>query len=75
MKSILEFTLPADEADFRLAQMGPELHSLLSELDSVLRGWLKHGHSFESADEALEAVRDLIQSGREDLSINFESIP
>lgn len=39
-----------------------EFHSFLSDLDNQLRSWLKHGHNFLSADEALSSVRQMLNT-------------
>lgn len=76
MKAILEFDLPGDQAEFNLAQLGSELHTLVFDmLNGDLRNWLKYGHKFATADEALEKVREVLVEKINSLSIDFDSIP
>lgn len=57
---MLVFKLPENEEEHLLAVNGARYHSALWNIDQQCRSWLKHGHSFESAEQALEAVRRLI---------------
>lgn len=57
MKAILEFNLPEDAREHNLAARAGNMYSSLWELDQWLRGKIKYGHDFKSADEALEASR------------------
>jgi hypothetical protein len=57
---MLVFRLPENEEEHRLAVNGGRYHATLWHIDEQCRSWLKHGHSFKSAGEALEAVRRLI---------------
>jgi hypothetical protein len=54
---ILKFTLPEEQAEAKLAQTGPGLFGVVWDLDQQLRSWLKHGHQFKTATEALENAR------------------
>ena len=60
MKGILEFTLPEEVDAFKLAQRGSAYFSFLFDLDQKLRGWLKYGHEFKTADEVMEKIREMI---------------
>ena len=59
MKGILEFDLPADEAEMRYAQSGLDALLVLNDLDQECRSRLKHGAgAFADLDEkTIEAVR------------------
>ena len=57
MKAILEFTLPDEQTEHYNAINGSTFKYCLQELDGELRNWLKYGHTFEDADDALGAVR------------------
>lgn len=57
MKATLEFTLPDEQAEHYNAINGSTFRYCLQELEGELRNWLKHGNSFEDADDALAAVR------------------
>lgn len=55
---ILKFKLPEEENEFRVAQQGRDLLSFIWEFSQQLRSWDKHGHSFKTADEAIDGVRE-----------------
>ena len=57
MKAILEFNLPEEQEAHYEAVNGSAFRYCLQELDEELRVWLKYGHEFKSAGEALEAAR------------------
>lgn len=57
-KAILKFKLPEEENEFKVAQQGRDLLSFVCEFNQQLRSWTKHGHSFETANDALHGVRD-----------------
>ncbi len=56
-KAILEFQLPEENNEFKLAQRGSDYWTALWDIDQDLRGWLKHGHEFKSAGELMEHLR------------------
>jgi len=58
MKAILEFNLPEEQEAHYEAVNGSAFSYCLQELDGELRSWLKNGHSFTSAEDALKRVRD-----------------
>ena len=57
MKATLEFNLPEEQTEHYNAINGSTFRYCLQELDGELRNWLKHGHVFEDAGDALVAVR------------------
>ena len=57
MQAVLKFDLPDDREEFDLASHAVDWYSVVSSLDETLRSWIKYGHEFKSADEALEAAR------------------
>lgn len=61
MKATLEFNLPKEQHEFRVASRAGEMASDLSDLDMQLKGWLKHGHSFKDVDSAFQYIRDTIR--------------
>jgi hypothetical protein len=75
MKATLEFDLPEDNCEFRLASRGMDWALVVHEIVNVrLRAWLKYGHEFKTADEALEAVRDLVFSEIEARGVSLDDI-
>lgn len=71
MKAILEFNLPEEYYEHKSALQGANLRLIISNLDNMLRGYLKHGHSFKNADEALESIRANLHEDLEDHNINI----
>jgi len=57
MKAKLEFNLPEDKDDFKLAQRGADYFRFLWDLDQEIRDWLEHGHNFRTPNEVMEAIR------------------
>lgn len=60
MKVTLEFNLPEEQKEFEAASHGVDYLGLLQGLDNDLHGWAKHGHSFATADDAIEEIRNRI---------------
>lgn len=58
MKGILEFNLPEEEYEFQIASKANNAHWALRSIDERLRTWLKHGHQFKDADDAVRGIRD-----------------
>lgn len=57
MRATIEFSLPEEEEVHRHALRGVDYHGTLWDVDQRLRDWLKYGHEFKSADEALGEAR------------------
>ena len=55
MKSVLSFTLPEEDPEFKVAYYGPEMHLAISELVADLKSWRKH----DSFPEQLNSREDL----------------
>lgn len=66
MKATLEFNLPEDSRDFDNAINAPKFSYVIGNLSNELRSYIKYGHKFENADEALQAI----QSSLNELMIN-----
>lgn len=65
MKAILEFNLPEDQADHKLAISAIQLSSILYAIDQQARNWLKYGgNPYKEPDEVLEWVRREIDEVR-----------
>jgi hypothetical protein len=56
-KLTIEFNLPEEQDEYELAHNASKMYDTLFGFSEDLRMWLKHGHEFKTADEALEAVR------------------
>lgn len=75
MKAHVEFALPEDDFEFRASLQAKEWIFTAHDLDEQLRSWLKHGHKFSDADEALEAARQMLYDTMEmrGISLNILS--
>lgn len=60
MKAILEFNLPEDQRSFEMANQAPDMVSAIGHFEDTLRSYIKYGHNFKTANEALEAIRTLL---------------
>jgi hypothetical protein len=60
MKAKLEYNLPEDQSLFDAACKATDLRSAVSDFDNELRDWIKHGHNFKTADEALDKARETL---------------
>ena len=60
MKAILEFNLPEDQRAFEMANQAPDMVSAIGHFEDTLRSYIKYGHNFKTANEALEAIRTLL---------------
>lgn len=62
MTATLTFTVPDEEDAFKTAASAGAWRCSLEDLDNWLRGKLKHGHEFKTADDALDAARKELYS-------------
>ena len=60
MKAILEFNLPEDQRQFEMANQAADMVAAIGHFEDRLRSYIKYGHEFKSANEALESIRDLL---------------
>jgi len=74
MQAILKFDLPEDQDEFTSASHGMDYALTCWDLDQKLRGWLKYGHKFESADDALETIREDLRDIMYEHGINLDMI-
>ena len=67
-KVTIEFNLPEESQDLKLAQRGKDYFCIIFETLQEIRSYLKHGHQFQNADEALEKIREsLLEAQIEDI--------
>lgn len=57
MKAIFEFDLPEQQNEYEQMSKAQDYHLALWDISTQLRSWQKYGHSFKSADDALEQIR------------------
>jgi len=60
MEATLKFNLPEEQGEFEAASHGIDYQILLQGLDNDMRGWLKYGHSFATADDAIAKIRGML---------------
>jgi hypothetical protein len=78
-KAILEFQLPEEQEAHEDALNGTLWHSVVGDLDDILRSWIKHGlpegrtietslgrEHPEAPDEWMQAVRDALREAIDD---------
>ncbi len=71
MKAVLEFVLPEEFDAHRDAVNGCALSAVIIALDKQCREWLKWGHSMESPDKVIQAVRDLLREELADRDLDW----
>jgi hypothetical protein len=59
-KVTLEFDLPEEQSDLTLALDGPEWSGVYDDIRQYVRVSYKYGHSYTSADEAIDAIYSFI---------------
>ncbi len=74
MKGILEYNLPDEQCEFHIACTGMDWALCLDDLDKQLRSWLKYSNEFQSANEALEAVRQELHDILECRNLRLEML-
>ena len=75
MKAKLEFNLPEDQEEFRLANEGQAWANLVFDLDGLLRDSIKYDTEFKGSSkvdhDTLQIVRDEIRILMDESSLNF----
>ena len=75
MKARLEFNLPEDQEEFRLANEGQTWANLVFDLDGLLRDSIKYDTEFKGSNkvdyDTLQIVRDEIRTLMDESSLNF----
>ncbi len=66
MEATFKFTLPEEETEYKMHVNGAMYNSILIEIKSKLRTCLKYGHTYQTADEALDDIRDFIYELEQD---------
>ena len=74
MKATLEFNLPEDQDEFKLASDGGKWHLVAWDMDQYLRGVLKYGNEYKDADEALEKARDRLHELMDGHSVSLYDV-
>ena len=73
MKAILEFSLPNDKWEFKMANESAAMHSVLWDMDQWLRGKTKYAPDDMSEDtyNAFEACRESLHDFINENNINL----
>lgn len=71
MKAILEFNLPEENYQHKAALQAADMKLIIYTLDNMLRGYLKYGHDFKTANEAIETVRKNLNEDLENYNISL----
>jgi len=71
MKAILEFNLPEESTEHQDAIDAGKIKSVLCEMDKILKNYLKYGHEFKKATEAIEEIRMTLNESLKDNEINI----
>jgi hypothetical protein len=67
----LEFNLPEEEDQHRVALHGHAWRCVSEKMDEWLRGKIKYGHDFKDADEALYGARAALHTAIRDEGVNL----
>ena len=60
MKATLEFNLPEEEREYRIANQSADMYAVICHLAERLRSYRKHGNHFENVSEALDAIHTIL---------------
>jgi hypothetical protein len=74
MKATLEFELPEDQDNYMAASHGIDYALVCWDLDQKLREWLKHGNTFQSANDAIEKMREELRDIMFEHNVNLNMI-
>ena len=74
MKAILEYDLPDDEHEYRIAIQGASVHSFLWKMDQYLRSKVKHSPDSTSDDtyKAYVECRETLHGFISDHNVSFD---
>tara|TARA_B110000879_G_scaffold160096_1_gene206729 strand:- start:523 stop:750 length:228 start_codon:yes stop_codon:yes gene_type:complete len=75
MKATLEFSLPDDKWEFKMANEGAAMHSVIYDTDQWLRKMIKYAPDSMSEDtyKAFELCREQLHEFVHDNNINLEA--
>ena len=74
MKAKLEFNLPEESNEHRLAIHGQDWALVAWDLEQKLRDYLKYGHKIKTADDALAEIRSKLHNLMEEHGVGFDMI-
>lgn len=56
----ITYNLPEEENELKLAQRGRDYFCVIHRTLQEIRSYLKYGHEFKTADDALEKIREIL---------------
>lgn len=71
-KVTIQFDLPEEEREFRLASQAQNYHSALWDINEQLRSYEKYGHNFKTTEELLQAIRSHVFAALDHYFINID---
>lgn len=74
MTATLTFTMPDDHDAHTLAVHALDMYCVMCAVDERLRNMLKHGNTYVSADEAIEAIRDILHDEMRDHGVSADMV-
>lgn len=73
-KCYLEFDLETEESELKMALNGTKWALVSWDIDQLLRQYLKYGHEFKSANDAIETIREELHSIIEKYNLTLNDI-
>jgi hypothetical protein len=58
MRATFEFDLPEDQHEYDVMNQAIRMQRVIWDLSEALRSWEKYGHHFNSADHAVNSIRE-----------------
>lgn len=74
MKGILEFNLPDEESEFKVASVAVEWALVVLAIARELRKFTKYGHKFATVEEALEHIKGFLYEELGDRYLSLDEI-
>jgi hypothetical protein len=71
MKATLEFNLPEEEREYRIANQSADMYAVICHLAERLRSYRKHGNDFENVSEALDTIHTILYDELDARHINI----
>lgn len=72
MKAIFEFQLPEDQREYEIMNQAYKMKQALWYINEALRSWDKYGHTFTSADDAIDKIREEFYRSLNEHQVNID---
>ena len=69
-----KFKLPEEKDEFTLSHKGGDCFFVVHDLDQFLRGCQKYHHNFQSADDAVDKMREHLHSLMDGWGISIDMV-